>query len=108
MERYADKWIIVKDVKMCDDSKELFDGYNWDKRIPIAVVDSYKDAQEFISYKDNLAYHLKLINDDVQKWGLHPDSNENHRTYVFYDDQIPFEGKNWFVKFHIYSAGYYK
>lgn len=106
MERYADKYVIVKDIKMADDSRELFDGYNWDKRIPIAVVDSYDAAQEFISNRENLEYHLRLIDDGG--WDVHPDTNENHRVYVKYDNQEPFEGKVWFVKFHYYSVGYYK
>lgn len=107
MERYVDNWVIVKDTKMCDDSRELFDDCGWIKRIPIAVVGSYDAAQEFISNRENLEYHLRRLIDD-EGWELHPDSNENHRTYVKYDNHGPYEGKVWFVKFHCYSVGYYK
>ena len=106
MERYSDKYVIVKSIKACEDSKEFFEENGWSKPIPVAVVDTYDDAKNFIANKDNLLYHLALI--EHGKWDIHPDTNENHRVYYICDETIPFEKKIWFVKFYYYATPYYK
>ena len=106
MERYSDKYIIVKDVKVSHNFREFFDDGEWSKRIPIAIVDSIDAAQRFIYNKDNLVTHLKAIDDG--EWEVHPDTNENHRSFYSVDNTNPLEEKCWFVKFYYYRVGYYK
>ena len=103
MERYADKYLIMKTIK-CNYEDDCEDG--WIRKKPIAVVDSYDDAKEFISNNDNFAYHLRLIHDGV--WEVHPGTNETHRIFYKVDDQIPFEGTKWYVTFDIFPIQYYK
>ncbi|MDT3388633.1 MAG: hypothetical protein LIR46_12875 [Bacteroidota bacterium] len=106
MERYKDKYIIVKDTKDCESIEGLFEDDGWSKRNPVAIVDNYDDAKDFIKYKNNVLYHLALI--DHGHWEIHPDSNENHRVYYKHDDSSLFGNKIWFVKFYFYAVGYYK
>lgn len=107
MERYADKYVIIKKVKFCYNSREYFDLDGWSSPICVAIVDSYDDAEDFISNKNNLVYHLKMIGDESH-WELHPESNENRRSYYMIDEQEPFEKRIAFVKFDFYCVPYYK
>lgn len=102
MERYEDKYIIVKDIKKCKHVGDLFDeDFGWQKNIPVAIVNTYDDAKDFLCYADDLKHHLKMIN-DRDSWEMHPDSNESHKTFYTDNNGVIF------VRFHCYRIPYYK